>query len=157
NHVENADEKMQHHEIFALIIHKFFNHTAAILEIASLEKIKLKAVDNKTVEYSLSHSDAVNILFRAQYESYLLFYFLFASTRSAEERNFKILVWKFGHVFQEFKRTADKGFSKTVLAKKEAKLNNMKIEIQQSPFFVILTKNQQNCVLKGDSKILIKW
>lgn len=137
---------------------RFIFQSLAFMDVVSGTEINLIHDDEQSKSKDLFISvEGAHTLFRAQFETYLLYHFIFISPQTEDEMKFRSLIWQFGNLWQQQKAIEQKTGKETFDTPCLNLMERIKKEIESSPYFLALSKNQQTCILKGDSKILIKW
>jgi hypothetical protein len=152
--VELGDEKLREAEALA---RKLFFHSASAFYLSRGTTI----MDFPSVEVDFVDPASVYVLARAIHESFLVFHYIFGSSISEEERDFRFYSWKLGGLKER------QGFSKEiqkvpfmfpevakVLADDQKLIKNYEEILKNNRVFLNLEKKEQKKILEGNWRTL---
>ena len=92
---------------------------------------------------------SIKVLVRAILENYIVFAFIYGSA-DPEESRFRHMTWKFAGLMDRQSRSQITGRFREKLAHEKQLANDLKLEIEGSPFFLALTNKQRKALINGD-------
>ncbi len=130
---------------------KFFSHTLSILYIwrgINLEDLKIPIKD-------FPDPPSVNVLVRAAFETFLIFYYIFIDSVDTEEIDLRYQSWELSGLYQrqEFPATLDESIKK--LEEEKKLIEELEGEVKRNSHFHKLSEKRQNRYFKKLKKT--KW
>lgn len=145
--VEQPDEKLFEAEPLAL---KFFQHSASTFYLSRGTIIK----DLPFFEVNFFDASSINVLARAIIESFLTFHYVFGSSVSKEENDFRFYSWLLGGLKERENFPCVLPESKKRLASEQKLIQNYEQILKNNKVFLNLTKKQQKKILDGNWRTL---
>lgn len=137
-------------------VRKVLGHLLSLLHLRRGTELFMLVHKNSHIRF-LDHSSAA-VLSRTALEGYLLFYKIFVSPSTEEEKTFLIKIWSLGNNLSQRKRPAYSAKSQAVIQELENKAESLIADIKQSPLFELLNKHEKKAVInKGDWKLGKGW
>lgn len=134
---------------------KFILHTNSILTLAKGSKI-----DSKFLKLSIHLIDLPTMLvvIRAQLECFLIFDFIYINPRTVPEKEFRYWNWEYDNLLMRSKLPPKSNLIISQQKDDLKEINELKINISNSPFFMKFSKNQRKQILlTGNAKLFNKW
>ena len=138
--VEQRNEKLLEAEGLAT---KLFFHSASAFYLARSTTIN----DFPSTQVSFFDPASIDVLARAIIESFLTFHYVFGSSVSKEESDFRFYLWLLGGLKERQNFPCDLPESKKVLANEQKLIQNYEQILRNNKVFLNLTKRQQNKIL----------
>jgi len=135
---------------------KILTHLMSILYLRNGTNLFMLRYKSSHIQF-LDH-ESVAVLSRSAIEGYLLFYRIFVSSSTEEEKAFLIKIWSLGDRLTRRKLPAYSTTGQTNIQTLEQESENLIADIEQSPLFGSLTtKEQKAATKKGDWRLGWSW
>lgn len=131
------------------IFRKFFYHYNTAFMIY---KTKIVTSNSESIAPITDHA-SLNVVARAAYESYLIFYWIFVSTNTSQEtKSFRYLIWKLTSLHWRINLTLDNDNARTVIANDKVYADKLILELKSSQLYKQLTEEQKHSCMKRISE-----
>ena len=147
--IESRDEWLNDAQILAT---KLFRHLVSMQTVAAGATVERNGMPKV---FFVDHA-SVKVVARAALETYLVFFYLYGnSDRSLSE--FRHKTWRLGGLAdrQQFHTSTEQG--REVLAHEKKELEELRAEIESSPYILTYTDKQRQKLIAGDWRIGNGW
>lgn len=131
---------------------KLFRHLVSMQIISTGSTIERQGTP---IVFFIDHA-SVKVMTRAALETYLVFYYIFGGQNQSLSK-FRHSTWVLGGLADRQLSHAATDENRAVLVKEKMQIEELKLEIEKSPFFSSFTPKQQDQLLKGKWRVGNGW
>lgn len=137
------------------IIFKLCYHVSSLIKLYSGTELPFKKNGEGLVIFD---EPSVFILFRTLLENYLTFFYLFIDQVPEEEKEFRMLVWRYCGLKQRIEFVINTEKERAKQQNEESTVLNLKNEIQNNPYFDKYNHKLKKVILKGrNARLFESW
>jgi hypothetical protein len=137
------------------MVTKMFMHVESICQLMKGSFIEWNRL-NKPI--SIVDPISVKVIYRAFFETFLMYHFIYIIPKKEEEIVFRFNVWLYSGLKNRQKLSAETPFAKQRKKEDLVEINKLKEDIANNPNFLSLTPKQRKKLIdKGDSRLFKGW
>ena len=137
------------------IIFKFCYHVSSLVNLYSGTELPFEKDGKRMVIFD---EPSVFILFRTVLENYLTFYYLFIEAIPEDEKEFRMLVWRYCGLKQRIEFIINTEKEKEKQQKEVTTVQKLKDEIVSKPYFKKFKAKSREVILKGrNPRLFESW